>query len=83
MSGDESGSETDDDDVIVDGQPRRRRRKKSSSKISKEKMAEIQAKIEADRRKLAETKVCLCFFFDMKIFMHITVSSLLKYSSMM
>ena len=63
MSGDESGSETDDYDVIVDGQPRRRRRKKSSSKISKEKMAEIQAKIEADRRKLAETKVCLCIFW--------------------
>ncbi|XP_067948401.1 kinesin-like protein KIF3A [Watersipora subatra] len=55
MSDGESGSETDDDDVIVDGQPRRRRRKRSL-KVSKEKMAEIQSKIEADRRKLEETK---------------------------
>ncbi|KAF6017971.1 KIF3A [Bugula neritina] len=57
LSGDETESESDedDDDVIVDGQPKSRRKKKSS-KISKEKMVEIQAKIDADRRKLAETK---------------------------
>ncbi|ESP00097.1 hypothetical protein LOTGIDRAFT_213295 [Lottia gigantea] len=61
-----SGSEDEDDDdeseeevIGADGVVRKKKRRRNTSghkKISKEKMAEIQAKIEADRRLLAETK---------------------------
>ncbi|CAH8530803.1 unnamed protein product [Heterobilharzia americana] len=55
----EGDADEDDDDVIVgpDGQERRvNKSKQSSKKLSKQKMAEIQRMIEADRRKLEEQK---------------------------
>ncbi|XP_074651128.1 kinesin-like protein KIF3A [Tubulanus polymorphus] len=56
-SGSEEESDEDDDDIVVDGQVRKKKKKKGKGKmISKEKMSEIQAKIEADRRMLEEKK---------------------------
>ncbi|XP_064636553.1 kinesin-like protein KIF3A isoform X2 [Lineus longissimus] len=50
-------TDTDEEEVIINGvkQKRGRRKKKTGAKLSKEKMSEIQAKIEADR-KMLETK---------------------------
>lgn len=53
---DEDGSE-DEDGEGVDGEGRPKKKRKGRSKgLSKEKMAEIQAQIDADRRKLASQK---------------------------
>ncbi|KAL4230043.1 Kinesin-like protein kif3a [Mactra antiquata] len=53
-----SGEESEEEIIGADGVKIRRKKKKTKKgkNISKEKMAEIQAKIEADRRKLEEQK---------------------------
>ncbi|KAK6173148.1 hypothetical protein SNE40_016660 [Patella caerulea] len=51
----ESEEESEEEEIGADGVVRKKRRR-SHKKISKEKMAEIQSKIDADRRLLAETK---------------------------
>ncbi|ELT90430.1 hypothetical protein CAPTEDRAFT_154669 [Capitella teleta] len=57
LSDGDEGSETDSDGgVDENGKPKRRKKKSRKGGISKEKMAEIQAQIEADRRKLEKSK---------------------------
>ena len=56
-SGSEYESETDDEGTNEDGSPKRRRKKKvGKGGVSKEKMIEIEAQIEADRKKLESQK---------------------------
>ncbi|XP_014678184.1 PREDICTED: kinesin-like protein KIF3A [Priapulus caudatus] len=54
-SGDDSGGDDDDDVETGDGGEKRRRRRRSN-RVSKDGLAEIQAKIEAEKKLLAEKK---------------------------